>query len=54
MKDKIITVDDVSKTLNVAKSTIYSYASQSKIPQRFQLPQPLNDRLIRLVMFNQA
>jgi excisionase family DNA binding protein len=32
MNDKIITIDEVSKSLNIAKSTIYSYASQSKIP----------------------
>ncbi|MDR3059170.1 MAG: helix-turn-helix domain-containing protein [Prevotella sp.] len=32
MKDKIITVDDVSKSLNIAKSTVYSYVNQSKIP----------------------
>jgi excisionase family DNA binding protein len=32
MNDKILTVDDVSKTLNIAKSTVYSYANQSKIP----------------------
>jgi excisionase family DNA binding protein len=32
MKDKLIKVDDVSQGLNISKSTVYSYASQGKIP----------------------